>query len=78
MQFDNLQRYEPLYGLNMLDNPKKNNWPQMFGPIKIDINCQCRAPEDGEVIQFFGPEKFENRCRTAGGEVRSRVAWGLS
>ena len=50
----------------------------MFGPIKIDINCQCRAPEDGEVIQFFGPEKFENRCRTAGGEVRSRVAWGLS
>ena len=24
----------------------------MFGPIKIDINCQCLAPEDGEIIQF--------------------------
>ena len=65
MQFDSLQGYEPLYGLNIF---KKNTWPQMFGPIKIDINCQCLAAEDGEVIQFLalknlktGAELLEER-----------------
>jgi len=40
----------------------------MFGPIKIDINCQCLAAEDGEVIQFLalknlktGAELLEER-----------------